>query len=247
MLNLVFFKLSKELVLSQNQLDNVVAIDGPSGAGKSTMTSALAERLGLLYIDTGAMFRALAYYFDKNEIPIVDTDTLFENLKNLNFNYGKSKECLIELDGENLTNKIRENKISILASKVSRLPSVRHFLLDYQRSLVKETVCVVEGRDIGTVVFPKAFCKIYLTASPEVRAKRRLEQLQEQGQSNLDYDRILEEVIQRDQRDQEREISPLKKAEDAHELNTDELSSQQAIDKLVELVIESARRAKIEL
>jgi cytidylate kinase len=233
--------------LSQKQFDHVVAIDGPSGAGKSTMTSALANELGLLYIDTGAMYRALAYYFDKTNLAIEESPELLANLKNLNFIYGKDEHCLIELNGENLTEKIRENQISILASKVSRLPSVREYLLDYQRSLVAKNICVVEGRDIGTVVFPNAFCKIFLTASPEVRAKRRLEQLQKGGQDNVDLDGILEEVIQRDKRDQEREISPLKKATDAIEVNTDQMTSDQAIKKLAELVSEAAKKANIEL
>lgn len=233
--------------MSQKQVDRVVAIDGPSGAGKSTMTSALATKLNLLYIDTGAMYRALAYFFNKNDLAIEETPELLGKLKELHFVYGKNVDCLIELDGENLTEKIRENNISILASKVSRLPSVREYLLDYQRSLVKKNLCVVEGRDIGTVVFPNAFCKIFLTASPEVRAKRRLDQLKKSGQNNIELEKILEEVIQRDKRDQEREISPLKKADDAIEVNTDQMGSEEAVKHLATLVQNAAKNANIEL
>lgn len=232
--------------MSVTNHDLVVAIDGPSGAGKSTMTSALAKSLGLLYIDTGSMYRALAYYFEQNQIPFESTPEIKAKLTSLHFEYGKSDDCLIAINGENLTTKIRANHISTLASKVSQLPEVREFLLDYQRSLVKEKICVVEGRDIGTVVFPNAFCKIFLTASPEVRAKRRMDQHKSQGQ-DVEYEKILNDVIQRDKRDQEREISPLKKASDAIEVNTDQMNSEQAVSKLSEIVISSAQKHNIEL
>ncbi len=149
-------------------LSKVIAIDGPSGSGKSTIAKKLAESLGVLYIDTGAMFRSLAFICDQRNIEMVTGDGISTFLKSINLEYGKSSDCLICVDGVNLTGEIREHSVSKLASIISQIPEVRTFLLDFQRDLASKVVCVMEGRDIGTVVFPNAFCKFFVTASVEV-------------------------------------------------------------------------------
>lgn len=132
-------------------MDQVIAIDGPSGSGKSTLAKELAKSLNILYINTGAMFRALAYICDKREIRFEEGERLSRFLSEIKMEYGVSADCMIAIDGENLTTRIREHHVSKLASIISQLPSVRTFLLDFQRRLAKEKICVMEGRDIGTL------------------------------------------------------------------------------------------------
>lgn len=212
--------------------EKVVAIDGPSGSGKSTVAKELAQHLGVLYIDTGAMFRALAYVCDKRKIQFEEGETLTNFLNSINLEYGKSDSILIQVDGENLTDKIREHHVSKLASIISQLPSVRSFLLSFQRNLAKDRVCVMEGRDIGTVVFPKAFSKFFITASAEVRATRRLNQLREKGDNTFSLEQIIDDVKKRDETDSNRAVAPLKKAEDAMLLDTSDLSLSDIISIL---------------
>lgn len=207
----------------------VVAIDGPSGSGKSTIARELAKTLGILYIDTGAMFRAIAFFANKEKIDLVEGNSLSCFLNSLNMRYGTSESELIAINGLDLTEKIREHSVSKLASHISQLPSVRKFLLEYQRALALDKICVMEGRDIGTVVFPNSFCKFFITASVEVRAQRRLRQLQEGGDFFLNLEQIKDDVRKRDETDMNRIVAPLKKAEDATLLDTTNLTLDDAV------------------
>lgn len=206
------------------EYSQVIAIDGPSGSGKSTIARDLAHALNVLYIDTGAMFRAIAYVANEQNIPFVDGEVFQSFLKNLKIEYGVSKEILIQINGVDLSEKIREHHVSKLASVISQLPSVRKFLLEFQRNLALNKVCVMEGRDIGTVVFPNSFCKFFITASVDIRAERRLKQLQEGGDQNVSIEQIKNDVRKRDETDMNREVAPLKKADDAMMLDTTKLS-----------------------
>lgn len=223
------------------QKSKVIAIDGPSGSGKSTMARLLAKQLDLLYIDTGSMFRGLAYSADKNQVPMKSCPEMVQFLENCQIEYGKSPEELITINGENLTQTIREHHVSKLASIISQVPEVRDFLLNFQRSLAKEVLCVMEGRDIGTVVFPDSFCKVFITASVEIRAERRLNQLKEQGDGDVTFEQVVEDVKKRDESDINREVAPLKQAEDAYFLDTSNLTMDEILTQLKELVKEKAQ------
>jgi len=244
-LNLLLFKETfKEGYVA---VQKVIAIDGPSGSGKSTMAKSLASKLKLLYIDTGAMFRALGYYADQKKVSLNNSEDLESFLSTLSIKYGGGPKELIVIDGVNLTNKIREHHVSALASKISQIPVVREFLLRFQRSLVNDHICVMEGRDIGTVVFPQAFCKIFITATPEVRAKRRHTELQESGEDNVTYQKVLEDVIERDRLDTNREIAPLKVAEGAVVVDTSLLSPSDVLEKLCQTSFSKANENDLKL
>ena len=225
----------------------VIAIDGPSGSGKSTIAQLLAKQLGLLYIDTGSMFRGLAYSAQKSNVPMESGETLNKFLAECNIEYGKSKEELISINGENLTPIIREHHVSKLASIISQVPEVREYLLNFQRNLAIEVLCVMEGRDIGTVVFPNAFCKIFITASAEIRAERRLNQLKEQGNLDVTLEQVVEDVKKRDESDINREVAPLKEADDAYFMDTTELNLDEILNKLKIIVKEKAVGLGIDL
>ena len=212
--------------------EKVIAIDGPSGSGKSTVAKAVATELDYLYIDTGALYRGIAWALHKQGVEFVDSDKLNESLNKLDIIYGQDEHCLISINGENLTEQIRQHYVSDLASKVSQLVSVRDYLLDLQRRLVSDQYGVMEGRDIGTVIFPQAFCKVFLTAGPEIRAKRRFEQLLRMGH-DVKYEDILNDLLERDKRDKSRDIAPLKKAQDAFEIDTSELSIDEVVTQIV--------------
>ena len=224
----------------------VVSIDGPSGSGKSTIAKKLAQKLSILYIDTGAMFRALGYIADKRAIPFTAGDELDNFLKEIQFEYGKDDAALIQIDGENLTEKIREHHVSTLASNISKIPAVRDYLLVIQRELGKKTLCVMEGRDIGTVVFPDAFCKIFLTATIEVRAMRRLKQLRYNGEEHT-LEEILKDVQKRDDQDSNRKVAPLKLADDGILVDNSEMSFEQTLDYLSELFYKNKKKIGIKL
>lgn len=215
-----------------NEFAKIIAIDGPSGSGKSTVAKELARALGVLYIDTGAMFRALGFFADQEKIELVEGVNLTNFLNSIKVDYGVSSTCLIRINGVDLTEKIREHHVSKLASIISQLPSVRKYLLDFQRSLAMNKVCVMEGRDIGTVVFPNSFCKFFITASVEIRAERRLKQLQQSGDLSVSLEQIKDDVRKRDETDMNRVVAPLKKAEDAMLLDTTELDITNIINIL---------------
>lgn len=200
----------------------IVAIDGPSGSGKSTIAKLVAKKLNLEHLDTGAMYRSLAYKLvkEKKEFELKDLD---------NFNLKIDKEKFY-LDGEDITEKIRENEISKKASDVSKIKEVREYMVDFQRRLSKEKSIILDGRDIGTVVFPNANFKIYLTASAEKRAYRRY------LESKEDYEKILEDMKKRDEQDKNRKYSPLKVAEDAIIIDTTDMNVEKVVQKIVEII-----------
>lgn len=225
----------------------VIAIDGPSGSGKSTVAKNLAREMNVLYIDTGAMFRALAYVFDKEKLSIEDSEKNRHFLNNLKMEYGLSENSLIVINNENLTEKIREHHVSKLASQISQLPFIREYLLKFQRSLALDRVCVMEGRDIGTVVFPNSFAKFFITASVETRALRRLNQLVENGDNSHSLAQIVDDVKKRDDTDMNREVAPLKKASDAELIDTTNLKLDEITTLLVSKIHGRAKEFGIQL
>ncbi len=225
---------------SLSRRSKVIAIDGPSGSGKSTVARAVSDRLHILYVDTGAMFRALAYAFDRAQISHLEAKNqpalTQKFLKELKFDYAPNEagaKVLIRLNGEDLTSKIREHHISALASLYSQIPTVRSFLLLFQRELAMERFCVMEGRDIGTVVFPDSFCKIFLTADLSTRANRRLMELAAKSEKNLSLAQVCEDLEKRDLADSSREYAPLIQAGDAFLLDTSNLKQDEVLDKIV--------------
>lgn len=208
----------------------VIAIDGPSGSGKSTIAKELARALGVLYIDTGAMFRAIAFIANEKKLELKEGPELNLFLNSLKIEYGLSNLVLIKINDQDLTEKIREHHVSKLASIISQLPSVRKYLLNYQRSLALDKVCVMEGRDIGTVVFPDSFSKFFITASVNIRAERRLKQLHEQGDEKVTLEQVAEDVRKRDETDMSRVFAPLKKADDAMLLDTSNLAMSDIVN-----------------
>jgi cytidylate kinase len=228
-------------------LSKVIAIDGPSGSGKSTIAKKLAETLGVLYIDTGAMFRSLAFTCDQRNIPMVSGLEIQNFLNSIQLDYGKSDDFLIGIDGVNLTDEIREHNVSKLASIVSQVPEVRSYLLSFQRELASRVVCVMEGRDIGTVVFPDAFCKFFVTASVEVRSDRRLNQLREAGTGEISLEQVMADVKKRDESDMNRKVAPLKQAQDASLVDTSNMELNDVLKELISTVEQKARGNGINL
>lgn len=214
-----------------------IAIDGPAGAGKSTVARAAAKELNFLYVDTGAIYRTVALAVDRLGIDPGEGEAVARALPALKIrmDHGPSGEQRMFLGEEDVSKAIRENRVSALASKVSALPQVRAFLLDFQRQLARENNVIMDGRDIGTVVLPRAEVKVFLTAAPEARARRRLLELELRGQQ-ADYDTILKEIVQRDKQDRERAAAPLKQAEDAVLLDTTQLNLEQSVEALLKIV-----------
>lgn len=215
-----------------------VAVDGPGGAGKSTVAKAVAAKLGISYVDTGAIYRTVGYAVRRAGIAPDDAAAVSGLLKNITveakFEDGKQ---FMYLDGENLGERIRENEISAYASKVSAIPEVREFLLEMQRKIARENSVIMDGRDIGTVILPHAEVKIFLTASPEKRAMRRVLELRERGQE-ADFDQILAEINERDYRDSHRETAPLKPAEDSVLLDNSDLDLDGTVDAVLAIIAE---------
>jgi cytidylate kinase len=221
-----------------------VAIDGPAGAGKSTVARAAAEALGYTYIDTGAMYRAVAYRALKAGLA-VDTHAaeIGQMAGRMHFEFRVvDGERRLFVDGEDVSGPIRTPQVGNLSSPVSAIPQVREHLVAAQRSMCSEGGTIMEGRDIGTVVLPDAQVKIFLTATPQERARRRQQQLRDQG-IDQDYDQILKDILERDQRDSTRAVAPLRKAEDAVEIVTDGMEREQVVAKVCELVREAEAKA----
>lgn len=192
-----------------------VAIDGPAGAGKSTIAKLVAKEKGYIYVDTGAMYRALAIHFLKKGIAPENTEDVIEACSDaaVSIRYEDGAQQ-VYLNGENVTGMLRTEEVGNMASKTSAVPVVREKLLELQRTLAKENDVIMDGRDIGTNILPDADVKIYLTASVETRARRRYDELKEKGE-DCDLDQIAQDIKERDERDMNRETAPLKKAEDA--------------------------------
>lgn len=210
-----------------------LAIDGPAGAGKSTIAKRIAKNLGFIYVDTGAMYRAMALYFLRNKIKSTDHDKIVEACKNVNVTIEyKNGEQLVLLNGENVTGFIRTEEVGNMASASSVNKTVRLKLVELQQSLALKENVVMDGRDIGTYVLPNADLKIYLTASSKERARRRWEELKEKGIS-ADINEIEQDIIQRDHRDMNRDFAPLKQAEDAVYLDSSNLQIHEVVDKIM--------------
>jgi cytidylate kinase len=230
--------------------EKVIAIDGPSGSGKSTIAKIVSNKLSLTYLDTGAMFRAIGYFvskldidFSKMELTNSEIKLVEELLESLDFEYGVNENILIRVNGEDLTEKIREHEVSKLASLTSKFPQVRNYLKTKQRDIATKKPSVLEGRDIGTVIFPNAAIKIFLTADPVVRAERRYSQLVQKNSLNKDkysVEKIKEDIEDRDAQDANRTIAPLVKASDAIEIDTSNLS----IEEVAEIIIEAYNNKK---
>ena len=216
-----------------------IAIDGPAGAGKSTLARALARELGYLYVDTGAIYRTVALRAREAGADPSDPEQVAPLLEDLDLrmDYGGDGVQRMYLSGRDVTEAIRENEVSALASQVAALPAVREFLLEFQRKQAREHDVVMDGRDIGTVVLPQAGVKIFLTAAPEARARRRTAELLQRGQ-DADFDEILREIRQRDEQDENRPVAPLRQAEDAALLDTTNLDLKGSLEALLTLVRE---------
>ena len=215
-----------------------VAIDGPAGAGKSSVAKAAAQELGFVYVDTGALYRTVALYLLRHGIDPKDSRAVEPALSEIQVDLEHTPEGQkMFLCGEDVTGLIRTPEVSMAASDCSALPVVRAFLLELQRDLARRNNVLMDGRDIGSVVLPDAQLKIFLTASPEERAKRRMLQLQEAG-NPADFDTILKDIQQRDYQDSHRAAAPLKQAEDAVLMDTTEIDLQQSVELLLKLVKE---------
>lgn len=212
-----------------------VAIDGPAGAGKSTIAKMVSKELGAIYVDTGAMYRAMALYMIRNNIDKDDEQAVTEkcNSADISIRFEDGVQVVV-LNGENVNGFIRTEEVGLMASKVSTYGAVRTKLVDLQRKLSEKESVVMDGRDIGTVVLPNANPKIYLTASSKVRAKRRYDELTAKGET-CDIKIIEDDIIARDYQDMHREISPLKKADDAIELDSSDMSIEQVKDAILDL------------
>ena len=209
-----------------------VAIDGPSGAGKSTIAKAVARQLGIDYIDTGAMYRAIGYKVKSRGVDPADEDAVRAMLADTEIDLRQGE---VYLDEENVSALIRTPEMSMMASVCSQIPAVREKLVQLQREMGRRKSVIMDGRDIGTNVLKDAKYKIYLTASAEERARRRFLELQEKGESQS-YEDVLEDIKQRDHNDMTRELNPLRKAEDAVELDTTGLNIDQVVAKVLEIV-----------
>ena len=216
-----------------------IAIDGPAGAGKSTIAKKLAVDLGYVYVDTGAMYRAMAYYFLQNNISADDEAAISAACPNVNvtIEYKDGVQQVI-LNGENVNGVIRNEEVGNMASATSVYPTVRTKLVELQRELAAKQNVIMDGRDIGTVVLPDANVKIYLTASSKVRAQRRYDELTAKGEK-CDFDAIEKDIIDRDYRDMHRETSPLKQAEDAVLLDSSDLDIDGVVAKMKEIIKEA--------
>ncbi len=218
-----------------------IAIDGPSGAGKSTVGKSLAKRLGYIYIDTGAMYRTVALKV-KGMVQVLENDSkLFRLVSSLHITFiAKGKEAHVLCNGEDVTEAIRSPEISRLASDISKRKVVREAMVQKQREMGKEGGVVLEGRDIGTVVFPDAEIKFYLDAEAEERGRRRFKELTEKG-INVNFSETLEEVMKRDHNDMSRDLSPLKKADDAFFINSTHRSVEEIVEEMVRIVQEKVK------
>ena len=212
-----------------------VAIDGPAGAGKSTIAKRIARRLGYIYVDTGAMYRAMAYYLIQNQVDAADQEAIAAACQyaDISICYQDGEQVVL-LNGENVNAYLRTEAVGNMASVSSVVPEVRKKLVELQQKLARETDVVMDGRDIGTVVLPDADVKVYLTASVETRAKRRFLELQEKGEP-ADLAKIAADIEDRDYRDMHRDISPLRQAEDATLVDSSDMTIDQVVERILEL------------
>ena len=216
----------------------IVAIDGPAASGKSTAAKGVAKALNITHLDTGAMYRSITYGLLKNKIEFTDLDGVEAYLESVNLKFFKNDNVTkLLLNSSDITESIRSNNINENVSEVSAIKIVRDFMVKFQREMSGDIDCVLEGRDIGTVVFPNADFKFFIIASDEARANRRLDDLIKVGDKNPgDFEIVLEELILRDHKDSTRDHSPLKKADDALEIDTTHLTINEVVNKIVNTV-----------
>ena len=212
-----------------------IAIDGPAGAGKSTIAKLLSKKKGFIYVDTGAMYRAIALFILESKVPFDDEGAVEKAIPgaDVRLKYIDEKQCVL-LNGKDVTDRLRTEEVGNVASKVSAYPSVRSCLTQLQRRTAEENDVVMDGRDIGTVILPNAPLKVFLTASVSVRAKRRFLELSEKGEE-CDIKKIEADIRERDERDMTRETAPLKQAEDAILLDSSDMSIDEVVSRLLEL------------
>lgn len=215
-----------------------VAIDGPAGAGKSTISKIVAKNIGYVYVDTGSLYRAISYYMENNSIDANDENAVISSLDKINITLkADTVEQLVYLNGEDVTKKLHTPSISKVTATVAAIPKVREFLFALQKDVTKTNNIIMDGRDIGTVVLPNADLKIYLTASAEQRAKRRQKEFIESGKE-FNFEEVLAQIVQRDNQDMSRELSPLKQADDAILVDTSDIDLEQSIKKIGDIIKE---------
>lgn len=222
--------------MNMNEKPIAVAIDGPAGAGKSTIARAAAQTLGFVYVDTGALYRTIGLAVCRRGISMDDADGIVSVLPEIRveLTYRDGAQRVL-LDGEDVSDAIRTPQISAYASKVSAVPAVRAYLLDLQRGMAKKQAVIMDGRDIGTVILPDAPVKIFLTASPEARAARRCAELREKGQ-DVTVESVLADMQKRDAQDAGRAVAPLRQAEDAVRVDTSDLTLDQSIQTVLDVI-----------
>ena len=217
--------------MSDNKL--IIAVDGPAGAGKSTIAKKVAEILGIEYIDTGAMYRALTLKVIRNGIDSKDSESILKLMESTSICFKDNK---IYLDGTRVDKEIRENIINNNVSNVSKIREVREKMVNMQQELSKSNNIIMDGRDIGTVVLPNANFKFYITASVEERARRRYKELIEKGEKNISYEQILDEIKKRDKIDSTREVAPLRKSFDSYEIDTTNKTVDECVAKIINII-----------
>ena len=215
-----------------------VAIDGPAGAGKSTIAKRIAKEMNFIYVDTGAMYRAIGLFIIRNGIDIHDEKAVSEKAKDakVTLAYEEGTQVVI-LNGENVNGLIRNEEVSQAASVTSAFPAVRSILLDMQQEMAEKNDVVMDGRDIGTVILPNAEVKVFLTASVDERARRRFEEYKEKGKE-VDFEQLKAEIAQRDHQDMTREVAPLKQAEDAALVDSSDMTIDQVVEAIEKLINE---------
>lgn len=216
---------------------SVIAIDGPAGAGKSTISKMVAKQLKYIYIDTGAMYRAVAWRVLQEYKPPISTEQIIASVQDIDIklSYDDNQNLQVETNGTNVTTEIRTPQVTALVSQVAAVGQVREKMVELQRNMAKQGKILMDGRDIGTCVLPNADLKIYLTASADERANRRAKQMAQKGY-NIDVEKIKTDIIARDEADMNREISPLKKADDAILLDTTDMTIDEVLKTIIKMV-----------
>ena len=217
-------------------MEFIVAVDGPAGSGKGTITKIVGEKENLIYIDTGALYRCVTLCMIRKNVSLEETEKIKDILENINIEFIKEgDQKQVYLNGENVSRKIRENDVNKLVSQVSHIVIVRNAITDLSRRIAKGKEVIMEGRDIGTNVFPNADVKIYLDATPEERAKRRLKQNEEKG-IKIPFEEIVENIKFRDNNDKTSSVAPLKQAEDAIYIDSSNMTIEEVAEKVIEII-----------